>query len=318
MAGGAQLTGFFIDAENVNGAKLGAWFPRLVSHGERLGLFGAPSITRAYAGWTKPELVKFHSYLNEQQIEIVDVVSANGKTPNAADIHLAVDVVAESYRRADLQSVVLFSGDGGLVPLVHHLREMNRTVVGVGLSSTASPKLIEACNDFVLFQSAKKEYSRAGSTLLREQTSSWYAAVVEEVDRLHEEAPPVPLAALLGALGARFGPATLAAVAPLPDLVGAVTLALEETDYVLWRLDDEELWQVALRASVPSWAIVRDMASSHDGAEGVFLSADSSGLLNDSDMPNVEQDDAAEAVTATRIVLPDDEFMLDFVASSWG
>jgi hypothetical protein len=94
MAGGKQLTGFFIDAENVNGAKLGAWFPRLVSHGERIGLLAAPTIMRAYAGWKKPELTKFPSYLDEQHVQIVDVLSANGKTPYAADIHLAVDVVA--------------------------------------------------------------------------------------------------------------------------------------------------------------------------------------------------------------------------------
>jgi hypothetical protein len=184
--------------------------------------------------------------------------------------------------------VVLFSGDGGLVPLVHHLRELNRTVVGVGLTSTASPRLIEACDEFVLFQSAKKENSRARSTLLRGQASSWYVAVREEVHRLCEEAPPVPLPALLRALAGRFGSTPLASVAPVPSLVGAVALAIEETDYGLWRLDDEE-WQVGPRASVPPWATKRYLDSSHGDAghvflsaddEDVFLSADGDGFLN--------------------------------------
>jgi uncharacterized LabA/DUF88 family protein len=297
---GLSGTAVFIDAENVKGANLAAWLPRLLGHVEGLGHVGAPDVVRAYAGWAKTDLARMKENLAGHGVETIDVASANTKTPNAADIHLAVDVVAESFVREHLAVVILISGDGGLVPLVEHLRERSITVIGAGLANTASTRLLKTCSHYVLFQAARPSRPLDVSPLSASEPTDSRTFIVRQVEVLLAEARPLPVPVLAQALqaesdrwlddGDRVG----------SRFIDEIAEVLAGSGHVVFQLEPGGMYFVDERSWLPADAL---LMRSVGWREPVFLSGEGN-ALREADGERVD------VVGATRIVLMADDLMI--------
>ncbi len=108
-------------------------------------------ITRkAYADWSYFDSDR--RMLTRHHVELIDIPQRmGGSRKNAADIKLAVDAVELALDREYLGTFVVCTGDSDLSPLVHKLRELDRTVIGVGVRDSTSKLLPPACDEFVFY-----------------------------------------------------------------------------------------------------------------------------------------------------------------------
>lgn len=109
--------------------------------------YGPVSLSRAYADWSVPANADYQDELVSRAIDLVQLFPASG-TKNGADIRLAVDALEDLMRDKNLSHVVLVAGDSDFVPLAQRCKRLSRTVVGVGVSGSASRALVSACNEF--------------------------------------------------------------------------------------------------------------------------------------------------------------------------
>ena len=108
-------------------------------------------ITRkAYADWSYFD--DDRRMLTRHHVELVDIPQRmGGSRKNAADIKMAVDAVELALDRAYIETFVVCTGDSDLSPLVHKLRELDRTVIGVGVKDSTSKLLPPACDEFMFY-----------------------------------------------------------------------------------------------------------------------------------------------------------------------
>lgn len=108
-------------------------------------------ITRkAYADWSYFD--NDRRMLTRHHVELVDIPQKmGGSRKNAADIKMAVDAVELAMDRAYIETFVVCTGDSDLSPLVHKLRELDRTVIGVGVKDSTSKLLPPACDEFMFY-----------------------------------------------------------------------------------------------------------------------------------------------------------------------
>ncbi len=105
---------------------------------------------RAYADWSYFDSDR--RMLTRHHVELIDIPQRmGGSRKNAADIKLAVDAVELALDRDYLGTFVVCTGDSDLSPLVHKLRELDRTVIGVGVRDSTSKLLPPACDEFVFY-----------------------------------------------------------------------------------------------------------------------------------------------------------------------
>jgi len=159
----------FLDVENLSG-----W---LKADGggvllERANELGRVVVRRAYGDFSVPSVSTRQSELNLLGFEFVHVYHpAKGK--NSADIQIVVDVMEYLARIPDLEWVVLATGDSDFSPLFRRLRELGKSVVGVGPRSALSEAVKKSCNRFIYID--KKSESGNSETSLK-------------VDQLREDA----------------------------------------------------------------------------------------------------------------------------------
>jgi hypothetical protein len=91
---------------------------------------------RAYANWALPAMQAYQRDLLASGIEAVQVFSFTQDVKNAADLQLCVDALAEERDRPWTETFVIVSGDGGFVPLVRRLRQLDKRVI---VASTNHP-----------------------------------------------------------------------------------------------------------------------------------------------------------------------------------
>lgn len=145
--------GLFIDYENLAiGARedLGITFDfRPIA--DALAERGRVVVRRAYADWSR-----FHEdrqMLVDNHIELIEIPQRKGAVrKNAADIKMAVDAVELAFERDYVTTFVLCTGDSDFSPLVHKLRELNKSVIGVGLRASTSKLLPPACDEFLFYE----------------------------------------------------------------------------------------------------------------------------------------------------------------------
>ena len=108
-------------------------------------------ITRkAYADWSYFD--DDRRMLTRHHVELVDIPQRmGGSRKNAADIKMAVDAVELAMDREYVSTFVVCTGDSDLSPLVHKLRELDRTVIGVGVRASTSKLLPPACDEFLFY-----------------------------------------------------------------------------------------------------------------------------------------------------------------------
>jgi uncharacterized LabA/DUF88 family protein len=142
----------FLDYENLAiGAKdhLGAPFDFGVV-ADALAERGRVITRKAYADWSYFD--EDRRMLTRHNVELIDIPQKmGGSRKNAADIKMAVDAVELALDRDYISTFVVCTGDSDLSPLVHKLREFDRTVIGVGVRDSTSKLLPPACDEFMFY-----------------------------------------------------------------------------------------------------------------------------------------------------------------------
>lgn len=142
----------FLDYENLAiGARdhLGSPFDFAVV-ADALAERGRVITRKAYADWSYFD--EDRRMLTRHHVELVDIPQRmGGSRKNAADIKMAVDAVELALDRTYLSTFVVCTGDSDLSPLVHKLRELDRTVIGVGVRDSTSKLLPNACDEFMFY-----------------------------------------------------------------------------------------------------------------------------------------------------------------------
>lgn len=73
---------------------------------------------------------------------------------NSADVRLVVEALSIAYQYPDIGTFILVSSDRDYLPLIAKLRELGRTVVGVGISPDATNGFyVRACDEFLYYES---------------------------------------------------------------------------------------------------------------------------------------------------------------------
>ena len=137
--------GIFLDVENLAG-----WLK--LDRGEtlfdRASELGSVVVRRAYGDFGLASVSKRQSDLNLLGFEFVHVYHpVKGK--NSADIQIVVDVMEYLTRVPDLQWFVLATGDADFSPLFRRLKELGKSVVGIGPKSKLSEVVKKSCNRFI-------------------------------------------------------------------------------------------------------------------------------------------------------------------------
>jgi hypothetical protein len=137
--------GIFLDIENLAGwLKLDGGETLL----DRASELGSVVVRRAYGDFSLPSVSKRQSELNLLGFEFVHVYHpVKGK--NSADIQIVVDVMEYLTRVPDLQWFVLATGDADFSPLFRRLKELGKSVVGIGPKSKLSEVVKKSCNRFI-------------------------------------------------------------------------------------------------------------------------------------------------------------------------
>lgn len=104
----------------------------------RSGSRARTTVIRAYANWAQPAMGSYQNDLLAHGIEAVQVFSFTRNVKNAADIQMCVDVLAEAQDRHWTDTFVIVSGDGGFVPLVRRLRQLNKRVIVASTNHAAA------------------------------------------------------------------------------------------------------------------------------------------------------------------------------------
>ncbi|MEZ5176395.1 MAG: NYN domain-containing protein [Acidimicrobiia bacterium] len=112
---------------------------------------GRVVVRRAYADWSRFESDR--RMLTDNHVELIEIPQRRGIVrKNAADIKLAVDAIELAFERDYVTTFVVCTGDSDFSPLVHKLRELNKSVIGVGLKASTSKLLPPACDEFLFYE----------------------------------------------------------------------------------------------------------------------------------------------------------------------
>ncbi|HET6921855.1 MAG TPA: NYN domain-containing protein [Anaeromyxobacteraceae bacterium] len=132
---------------------------------------------RAYCDWSRfPGATR---NLHERGVELIDVPPSTRAGKNAADVRLVIDALELAYLREHIDTFVIASGDSDFCPLAYKLREIGRTVIGMGMREATSPLFVKACDEFVYLKGDGPRRGREGG----ETKASAKPAVVPELAR---------------------------------------------------------------------------------------------------------------------------------------
>lgn len=102
---------------------------------------------RAYADWSR--FGPARPGLHDKGVELIDVPPSTRAGKNAADIRLVIDALELAYQREHVDAFCIASGDSDFCPLAYKLREIGRTVIGLGIKEATSPLFVKACDEFL-------------------------------------------------------------------------------------------------------------------------------------------------------------------------
>ncbi len=163
--------------------------------------YGRVIVRRAYADWSS-----YGQYQKELYMLGIEQIHVSGRTKNAADIRLTIDVVSiVEARDLPLTHVVLASGDGDFTELVHYLHRRGKFVVGLGLRATSAVSLIAACDEFVYYDDLLKKvpeedevnrYIKALEPKIRMTSNPYRPWIILDFYRLIKQNPGLSLNAL--------------------------------------------------------------------------------------------------------------------------
>ncbi|GAA2235563.1 NYN domain-containing protein [Herbiconiux moechotypicola] len=116
--------------------------------------FGTIVVNRAYADWSVPVNASYQRQLMSRAVDLTQLFTTTTRgTKNGADIRLAVDVVEDLFRLADLTHVIIVAGDSDYIALAQKSKRLGRFVVGIGVAGSSSTSLAAACDEFEHYDS---------------------------------------------------------------------------------------------------------------------------------------------------------------------
>ncbi|HEY9645242.1 MAG TPA: NYN domain-containing protein, partial [Chroococcidiopsis sp.] len=135
----------FLDVENLSGWLKAEGGKMLLDYANKLGSI---VVRRAYGDFSIQSVSARQPELNLLGFDFVHVYHpAKGK--NSTDIQIVVDVMDYLVRIPDLEWVILATGDSDFSPLFRRLRELGKSVVGIGPRSPLSNAVENSCNQFI-------------------------------------------------------------------------------------------------------------------------------------------------------------------------
>ncbi|HET9596456.1 MAG TPA: NYN domain-containing protein [Anaeromyxobacteraceae bacterium] len=145
---GAQSIALFVDFENLvtrtglsaEAFDVGPMLDGLLERGKVL-------FRRAYCDWSRFQPATRN--LHEHGVELIDVPPSTRAGKNGADVRLVIDALELAYLRGHIDTFVIASGDSDFCPLAYKLREIGRTVLGMGVKEATSPLFVKACDEYV-------------------------------------------------------------------------------------------------------------------------------------------------------------------------
>src|SRR3954469_25139988 len=149
---------------------------------------GRVVVRRAYADWTSFD--DDRRMLTRHNVELIEIPQRMGSVrKNAADIKMAVDAIELCFERNYITTFVLCTGDSDFTPLVQKLRELNRSVIGIGIEASTSALLPPACDEFIFYERLEgvdaappKKRAARSSTSRRKPAAAKTEDVVEEAE----------------------------------------------------------------------------------------------------------------------------------------
>ena len=154
------LIAVFVDFENlalgVRDVKGGDFQVELVL--KRLLEKGRIVFKRAYCDWShyRGAVREFHMH----GIEMVDIPQGKVSGKNSADIHMVVDAIDLCYAKQHIDMFALLSGDSDFSPLVSKLKENDKRVIGCGVKSSTSDRLVANCDEFMYYDDLVRSSQR--------------------------------------------------------------------------------------------------------------------------------------------------------------
>src|SRR5690349_1997232 len=107
---------------------------------------GKVAVQRAYADWRRyPQYIV---PLSEASIDLIFAPAYGSSKKNATDIRLAIDAIELVFRRPEVGTVILLSGDSDFSSLVIKLKEYGKYVIGVGIKESSSDLLVQNCDEY--------------------------------------------------------------------------------------------------------------------------------------------------------------------------
>ena len=117
---------------------------------------------RAYCDWTR--FAPATRNLHEHGVELIDVPPSTRAGKNGADVRLVIDALELAYLREHIDTFVIASGDSDFCPLAYKLREVGRTVIGMGVREATSPLFVKACDEFIYLRPASNRRDRGATS----------------------------------------------------------------------------------------------------------------------------------------------------------
>ncbi len=151
----------FLDVENLSGWLKADGGDILLDRSTELGQV---AVRRAYGDFSIQSVNVRQVELNLLGFEFVHVYHPV-KGENSADIQIVVDVMEYVARIPDLQWFVLATGDSDFSPLFRRLRELGKSVVGVGPRSALSEAVKKSCNRFIYIDGSLQSKDASVSSL---------------------------------------------------------------------------------------------------------------------------------------------------------
>ena len=159
---GDRNLALFCDFENI---ALGARDAKYASFDmqsvlQKLLLKGSIVVKKAYCDWDRYK--EFKAKMHEAAFELIEIPHVRQSGKNSADIRMVVDALDLCYTKEHIDTFVIISGDSDFSPLVSKLRENAKTVIGVGVKSSASDLLMSNCDEFIFYDDlvAKRDPSQ--------------------------------------------------------------------------------------------------------------------------------------------------------------
>lgn len=158
---------------------------------KRLKDKGRILVARSYGDWGR--FARFKQGLLMANVTMMELTSHGMQDKNRADIAMVVDCLDLAFTKDYIDTFVVVSGDSDFTPLVLKMRELNKRVIGCGTRSSTSRLLIQACDEFLFYDTIVKEARpapappRPGNTVRNDEAA--FEMLVDALEGIQRENP---------------------------------------------------------------------------------------------------------------------------------